>query len=97
MDVMEAVVGVATNWKFIGMALRIKPATLDIISSKHASDAKEYLSDMLRAWLQQCYDAERFGQPSWKLLCQAIHNHVGGNNPALAKKIAKKYMKSSSS
>ena len=96
-DVMEAVVDVAAKWKFIGMALGIKRAELNTIASKHASDAKECLSDMLCAWLQQCYDAKRFGQPSWKLLCQAVRNTVGGNNPALANKIAKKYMKSSSS
>ena len=92
MDVKEEVMDMAPNWKPLGMALRLKPAELDRISLTNATDPFECLTNMLRAWLQQRYDTKRFGQPSWRLLCQAIHNPAGGNNPGLAKKIAERHL-----
>lgn len=34
---------------------------------------------------------ERFGRPTRRRLVEAIENHTGGNNPALAYEIARKY------
>ena len=87
-DVMEEVMDVASRWRSLGLALRLKPAELDSISTKNRDDPTEYLRDMLLAWLQQRYDVKRFGPPSWRMLCQVISKRVGGNNPALARKIA---------
>ena len=88
MDVVEEVIDAASKWRSIGLVLRVKVAELDTISSKDHTDPTECLKDMLLAWLQLRYDFTRFGLPSWKLLCQAISKPVGGNNPALAIKIA---------
>ena len=88
MDVMDEVLDVTPKWKFLGLALRLKPAELDRISSKNHNDPMECLRDMLHAWLQQHYDVKKFGLPSWKLLCEAISKPAGGNNPGLARKIA---------
>ena len=85
---MDAVVDMAAKWKSLGIALRIRPAKLDIISLKDPNDPNGCLRDVIHAWLQQHYDTKRFGQPSWKLLCQAVHKPAGGDNPALARKIA---------
>ena len=85
---MEAVLDVAAKWKSLGQALRVRPAEMDTISATHNNDPTECLRDVLKAWLQQHYDTRRFGQPSWRMLCQAVHRPVGGNNPALAMKIA---------
>ena len=91
-DVMEAVVDIAAKWKSLGLALGIRPADLGAISSKHPNDPNECLTDVLHAWLQQQHcDTKKFCQPSWKLLCQAVHKRVGGNNPALARKIAEEH------
>ena len=87
-DVMEEVLGIAAKWNQLGMALRIKPADLDTISSKHPNDPKECLRDMLLTWLRQRYDTKKFGLPSWKLLCQAVEKSAGGDDPGLARKIA---------
>ena len=87
-DVMGEVMDVAAKWRSLGLALRLKAADLDTISSKNHTDPTECLNDMLLAWLQQHYDFKRFGPPSWRMLCQAISNPAGGNNPALARKIA---------
>ena len=32
---------------------------------------------------------ERFGEPTWRRLVEAVKDKVGGNNPALAQKIAR--------
>ena len=90
-DVMEAVLDIAAEWESLGIVLRITPAELYTISSKNHSDPKKCLRDVLFAWLQQRYDTKRFGQPSWRMLCQAVQKPVGGNNPALARKIAIKH------
>ena len=87
-DVVEEIIDVASKWRPLGLALRLKVAELDTISSKNHTDPTECLRDMLLAWLQQRYDTKKFGPPSWRMLCQAIAKAAGGNNPALAKKIA---------
>ena len=33
---------------------------------------------------------EKFGEPTWERLVEAVKDDVGGNNPALAKTIANK-------
>ena len=90
-DILLAVVDIAARWMSLGLALRIKKAELDTISSKNHTDPSGCLSDVILAWLQQHYDTQRFGQPSWKLLSKAVHNPVGGNNPALARKLAEEH------
>ena len=82
---------IAAEWESLGTALRITPAELDNISSM--SPLKKCLRGVLLAWLQQRYDTKRFGQPSWRKLCQAVHKPAGGNNPALARKIAEEHSK----
>ena len=88
-DVMEEVMDVTSSWKSLGLALRLKAAELDTISLKNHTDPTECLRDMLLAWLQQ--RSSKFGPPSWRILCQAISKRAGGNNPALARKIADYY------
>ena len=92
-DVLEAVLDIAARWKSLGTALRIRPAEMDTISAIHHNDPTECLRDVLFGWLQQRYDTKRFGQPSWRMLCKAVHKRVGGDNPALARKIAEEHSK----
>ena len=87
-DVMEVVLDMAAKWKSLGAALRIRHAELNTISARHQNDPIECLRDILCAWLQQHYDHNINGQPSWRILCQAIYKPVGGNNPGLASRIA---------
>ena len=55
-DVVEEVMDVAASWRSLGLALRLKAAELDTISSKNHIDPTECLKDMLLTWLQQRYD-----------------------------------------
>ena len=82
--------GVAHKWKKVGLALRLDPDLLDRIEAKK-NDVEDNLSDTLKEWLKKSYDTECFGDPSWKLLVDAVAHPVGGKDRALAMEIAAKY------
>ena len=39
-------------------------------------------------WLRRNYDTERHGRPSWRRLCGAVADPTGGEDKALAERIA---------
>ena len=81
----------AHKWRKIGLALRLDPSLLERIRQKSYVDVDDYLSDVLTEWLKKAYNTTRFGDPSWKLLVEAVAHPAGGNDRALAEKIAMKY------
>ena len=79
------------RWKDIGLALlRLDPSKLDVIEMENKK-LEECLTKVLTLWLKKTYNTEKFGEPSWKLLADAVSDPAGGNNPALALKITKKH------
>ena len=90
-DVMEDILDVAKDWRPLGQALRLRTADLDSIASRHSNDIKECLRDTLLAWLQQRYNVEKYGPPSWGALSKAIEAKAGANNPALARRLATRH------
>lgn len=86
-DVKSELTSEARNWKNIGLALRLKHSQLSSIEAK-GLDNNEYLTDMLELWLKKTYDVDKYGEPSWRVLREAVRNPAGGNNPALADRIA---------
>ena len=89
-EVQSEVHDVAHKWKDLGKALRLRPAVLNRIKADRP-DCKSCLEEALTEWLQQAYNTERFGPPSWKMLVAAVAHPSGGNNNALAQQIASKY------
>ena len=89
-EVNSELVDVAGRWRNIGLALHLKDPKLSIIQDNN-SDVTTRLTDMLRQWLNKTYDVERFGQPSWQMLAEAVRSPAGGNNPALAAQIEEKH------
>ena len=87
--VYAELIEVAHKWKGIGLALRLSPNLLDKIHHKNYVDIENYLQDVLTEWLRKAYNTARFGGPSWKLLVEAVAHPAGGNDCALADKIAK--------
>ena len=79
-----------SRWKELGLALRLRPAVLKTIETQQ-TDLNSRMIDILTEWLQQNYNTDRFGLPSWKLLVDAVAHRSGGNNPALARQIATKH------
>ena len=88
--VYSELVGVAHMWKKVGLALRLHPNLLRRIEAKK-NDVEDNLSDVLEEWLKKSYDTESFGDPSWKLLVDAVAHRAGGKDRALAMEIAAKY------
>ena len=78
-----------SRWKELGLALRLRPAVLKTIETQQ-TDLNSRMIDILTEWLQQNYNTDCFGLPSWKLLVDAVAHCSGGNNPALARQIATK-------
>ena len=89
-EVKGEVVSVAARWKDLGLALRLEPDRLNVIEGENRR-MDDCLTEVLSLWLKKMYDYERLGDPSWQLLARAVADPVGGNNPALAERIVKKY------
>ena len=89
-DIKSELIAMAIRWKHIGLALRLDPAQLDLIEMENRK-ADDCLTKVLHLWLMRAYNSERFGEPSWTLLARAVGHPAGGNNRALAERIAEKY------
>jgi hypothetical protein len=90
-DVVTELGDVAYVWKSLGGAFRLRQPDLDRIKADHKQDSSSCLEKMVTMWLNQSYNTERFGLPSWKMLVEAVAHRNGGNNNALAIHIATKY------
>ena len=89
-DVHCELLNVASQWKALGLALRLDPDTLDTVEAD-CRDVSSCLRKALTLWLKKAYNTKKFGPPSWKLLVAAVAHPAGGNNRALAEQIAGKY------
>lgn len=85
-DVLGAVQDLASKWKSLGLALRLREPSITTIASNN-NDPAQGLKEVLKDWLKQKYDTQKYGMPSWELLCKVVEARVGGDNPALANKI----------
>ncbi|CAI8033370.1 hypothetical protein GBAR_LOCUS18822 [Geodia barretti] len=72
-------------------ALRLDQGQLKKIEKENRDDLDDCLSETLSLWLNKNYNTERFGEPSWKLLAEAVGHPAGGNNPALSDDISMKH------
>ena len=80
----------ASKLQPIGLALGLRQSTLDDI--QHGSfDLDSQLRKMVIEWLRKNYDVERFGEPTWKRLAEAVGDRAGGGNMALAYTIAENH------
>ena len=85
-DVKVKVLPVAARWRDIGLVLRISDSKLETIKADNL-DVKDRLTDMLRLWLNRAYNVEKYGEPSWQSLREAVRSPAGGDSPATADKI----------
>ena len=87
-DVLEEISTLESRYYQIGVGLRLKPKDLQSIDKEDLSRA---LSTVIETWLQQKYNVQRHGPPTWQMLVKAVDSPAGGNNHTLAKKIALKH------
>lgn len=72
------------------MALGLRQETLDKIEHRY-HDPDDQLINMVSEWLKRNYTVEKFGEPTWRNLVEAVGATTGGANAALAQAIAKKH------
>ena len=90
-DVQRELTPVAANWKSIGIALRLKPESLNNIDIRHSGDPRACLSWMVMEWLMRNYNVEKFGEPNWQRLVEAVGEPAGGANMAVARRVARRH------
>ena len=86
-DVISELITVKARFYAIGRALGLPMGELNSIRSS-SQDHELQLNDVLYVWLCQKYNVERFGNPTWRKLVEAIDDPAGANDHRLAKTIA---------
>ena len=89
-DILEELTGVIAECYKIGTRLGLKQPDLNVIKAERP-DFATAMQRVIAYWLKQNYDIERYKWPSWKSLVEAVHHRGGGNNAALARKIAEQH------
>ena len=88
---LNQVIDIQANWEFVGIQLGIGNGKIEAIKLKNGGDPTRCLKDMLSAWLNENYDTQRHGYPSWRRLCKAIASPAGAENQSLADDIAERH------
>ena len=87
-DIKRDLTPLAAKWKEIGIALRLRCGELDKIESGRPDRCLLYV---IGSWLKKNYNATKFGPPTWRWLVEIVADPAGGNDTALADKIARKH------
>ena len=82
--VLEALVDVNQQWRRLGLALGLRPPTLEGISGRDSEECKE---KMLTKWLSKVDGCS----PSWSALVTALRNRTVGHSE-IADAIAGTYL-----
>ena len=75
---------VSAGWEDIGIYLRLKPGTLEIIKKDNPGDCRACFREMLKVWMKQIEPS-----PSWAAIITAIKSsgyHI------LARQLKRKYL-----
>ena len=67
-DLTDALNKVASEWKRLGVRLKIPVTTLDTIAADHSHKSQDCLLEMLKEWLKQQVDPP----PSWAVIIDAV-------------------------
>ena len=87
---IEEVLSIQSLFYQLGRSLKLKSVDLDHAQCIN-SDTERALQAVLLLWLNQKYNVERFGPPTWQMLVRAVDMKSGGNDHELAKEIASRH------
>ena len=85
---MDEVVSIKSAYYSLGRSLGLPAGELNAVRRQCPGDVEQALNDILLLWLQQKYNVIKYGVPSWRMLVKAVDKESGGNNHAVAKRIA---------
>ena len=89
-DICSELAPVRANYYQLGVQLGLPAGDLEAIKMQNSHNLDQAFSDMILRWLNQLYDVDRHGLPTWRRLLAAVSSPCGGKNPALAKRTAAK-------
>ena len=92
---LNQVIDIQAKWELLGSQLGIKHGKIAAIKLENGGDPTRCLKDVLSTWLNENYDTQRHGYPSWRRLCKAIASPAGAENQSLADDIAERHKTSS--
>lgn len=87
-EVNRVITEIAAKFRSFGRTLGLRASKLNTISKNSPLDAKDALGQVIDKWIEQHYNVELFGLPTWRTLVKAVDLPAGGNNHLLAKRIA---------
>ena len=76
-DVQKELNPLSAQWKSIGIALRVKLSVLDVIQTRYSGDPQACLTSVLTEWLRRNYNVQKFGEPTWQRLVEAMGDPAG--------------------
>ena len=85
---MDEIRSIRATYYSIGVALRLRSSDLKAIRQEHSGDDQQALTETLLLWLNQKYNVAKYGEPTWRMLVEAVDRESGGNDHELAKQIA---------
>ena len=85
---MDEILSMKSSYYSLGLGLRLRISNLDTIKEQSSGDDKQALTSVLLLWFNRKYNVKKFGEPTWRMLVEAIDRESGGNDSKLAKKIA---------
>ena len=77
------------QWSLIGIFLGIPYSTIKRIDFE--GDLDDKVEKMVSAWLKKKHDIAVFGEPTWRILVEAVAAKSGGNDRSLAERIASEH------
>ena len=95
-DILSILKPIEARWRELGNALRLRTGFLDSIQITYSGNLHSCLNKVIDEWLKRNYNVQRFGEPTWQLLAQAVRHEAGGAHSGLADEITRKYLPSSS-
>ena len=71
-----------------GIELGLSLREMDAVQKAFRQDVPQAFTEVLKVFLEHRYNIQKYGPPTWRKLVEAVDSPAGGNNHALAKKIA---------
>ena len=87
-EVVKEVTGIQSNYYQFGIELGLPLNEMDAVQKAYRQDIPLAFTEVLKIFLKHCYNTQKYGPPTWRKLVEAVDSRTGGNNHALAKKIA---------
>ena len=90
-DLRRELIPASANWTNIGIALGLHANVLDSIKTANISNPDACLTSMVTEWLKKNHNVDNFGEPTWRMLVEAVGDPAGGANMELARNMAKRH------